>query len=83
MKRKWGSYNPDIVPGESMACFPSTSTCTTSWAFFFLPKVPTFSQKVPSLFPSGAGELDALPWLALLGAGLAAPRGVLERGRDI
>ena len=29
-----------------MACLPSTSTCCTSAAFFFLPRVPTLSQKL-------------------------------------
>ena len=53
--------------------------------FFFLPRVPTFSQKdsVPSPFPSGAG--DSLAFLEGAGEGGAPPPriGVLDLDRDI
>ena len=45
-----GGTSADLgMPGESMACLPSTSTCCTSAAFFFLPSVPILSQKLSCL----------------------------------
>ena len=70
-----------------MACLPSTSTCCTSAILFFLPSVPILSQKL-SLRTSDPGPglwltREVFPNDLWLGAGLAAPRGVRDRGKDM
>merc|ERR1712156_479622 len=64
-----GGISDDLgIPGESMACFPSTSTSLTSSTFFFLPRVPTLFQMVSPEFPFFGVEVAAGEF-ALLGLG--------------
>merc|ERR1719266_3053598 len=79
-----GGISADLgIPGESMACLPSTSTSLTSSVFFFLPSVPTLVQKVSSVLEGSLGVEVAAGEFALLGLGEDIMVLFLDLGKDI
>merc|ERR1719266_580880 len=79
-----GGISEDLgIPGESMACLPSTSTSLTSSVFFFLPSVPTLVQKVSSPLEGSLGVEVAAGECALRGLGEDIMVLFLDLGKDI